>query len=47
MQEIAADFLIRPQKPEAQCLTLPCIPASKLRRSSRGSERVTLSGTMG
>ena len=28
-----------------QCITRPCIPASKLRRSSRGSARVTLSGT--
>ena len=30
-----------------QCFTDPCIPASKLRRSSRGSARATLSGKSG
>ncbi len=31
----------------AQCLVQPCIPASKLRRSRRGSARPTLSGKSG
>ena len=30
-----------------QCLVQPCIPASKLRRSRRGSARATLSGKSG